>query len=82
MEQNADIAKVYSDFFPDDTVIIGDAHEYLLKHFSEYDFIWSSPPCPTHSKFRYLNDIKVYPDMKLKNVQIDYSIKSLVAKSL
>ena len=55
VEQNADIAKVYYHFFPEDKMIIGDAHEYLLKHFTEYDFIWSSPPCPTHSKINYSN---------------------------
>lgn len=65
VEQNADIANIYSDLFPNDTVIVGDAHQYLLEHFAEYDFIWSSPPCPTHSKLRFLNDIKVYPDMML-----------------
>lgn len=58
-------AKVYSDYYPDDIVIVGDAHKYLLEHFAEYDFIWSSPPCPTHSKLRFWNDEKVYPDMTL-----------------
>lgn len=44
VEYKEDIAEVYKHFFPKDTVIIGDAHEYLLNHFKEYDFIWSSPP--------------------------------------
>lgn len=48
------IAKIYQDFFPGDKVIITDAHQYLLDHFKEFDFIWSSPPCPTHSKIRYM----------------------------
>ena len=65
VEQNAEIAKIYCDFFPNDKMIVGDAHQFLLEHFAEYDFIWSSPPCPTHSKYRFLNDKKVYPDMKL-----------------
>lgn len=68
VEFNPDIAKVYQDFFPNDKVIVGDAHEYLLKHYAEFDFIWASPPCPTHSKVNYSNggrwDVK-YPDMKL-----------------
>ena len=71
VEINPDIAKIYQDFFPDDKVIITDAHQYLLEHYNEYDFIWSSPPCPTHSKLR--NNIHVgmgkckpiFPDMKL-----------------
>ena len=40
VEIDPKIAKVYQDQNPNDTVIIGDAHEYLLKHFSEFDFIW------------------------------------------
>jgi DNA (cytosine-5)-methyltransferase 1 len=53
VELNPEIAKIYQDFFPNDKVVIGDAHEYLLKHFKEFDFIWSSPPCPTHSRARF-----------------------------
>jgi DNA (cytosine-5)-methyltransferase 1 len=70
VEINPDIAKIYQDFFPDDTVIVADAHQYLLDHYKEFDFIWSSPPCPTHSRvnlFTISNGSKkaVYPDMKL-----------------
>ena len=50
VEMEADIAKVYQDNFPNDTVIVGDAHQYLLDHAAEFDFIWSSPPCQTHSR--------------------------------
>jgi len=63
-----EIANIYQDFFPDDTVIIEDAHQYLLEHFKEFDFIWSSPPCPSHSRIRYAYFGKsqaIYPDMKL-----------------
>ena len=66
------IAKIYQDFFPKDKVIVGDAHQYLLEHYDEYDFIWSSPPCQTHSRINNLNYIKKeqnqfpkYPDMRL-----------------
>jgi DNA (cytosine-5)-methyltransferase 1 len=68
IELNPDIAAIYKDFFPHDKVIITDAHKYLLEHYNEFDFIWSSPPCPTHSKVKYINQIQnkpVYPDMKL-----------------
>jgi len=68
VEFNPEIAKIYQDFFPNDTVIVTDAHEYLLQHYKEFDFIWASPPCPTHSKINYSNggrwDMK-YPDMRL-----------------
>jgi len=62
------IARIYADLYPSDTIIVGDAHRYLLDHCSEFDFIWSSPPCPSHSITNfYLNKQGVvrYPDMKL-----------------
>ncbi len=70
VEQNAEIAKIYSDFFPDDKMIVGDAHQFLLEHFAEYDFIWSSPPCQSHTRMRNLLNRfeqyeKKYPDMVL-----------------
>lgn len=71
VELKPDIAAVYQDLFPNDTVVIGDAHQYLLDHYAEYDFIWSSPPCPTHSRARFGLGFgsgkvaAVFPDMKL-----------------
>ena len=68
VENNPEIAKIYQDFFPNDKVIMGDAHQYLLNYYKEYDFIWSSPPCPTWSKVRKANisqNKPIYPDMKL-----------------
>lgn len=68
VENNPKIAKIYQDFFPKDKVIIADAHQYLLDHFKEFDFIWSSPPCPTHSvcnNFLHSQGAIRYPDMGL-----------------
>ena len=70
VEYDENVAEVYKDFFPNDRVIVTDAHEYLLNHYSEYDFIWSSPPCPTHSDIRrcgvHSGQYKAeFPDMKL-----------------
>jgi len=68
VENNKSIAKIYQNNFPDDKVIICDAHKYLLEHYKEFDFIWSSPPCQTHSGCNiFLNAQGVirYPDMKL-----------------
>lgn len=56
------IAAIYQKNFPNDLVIIGDAHQYLLEHFREFDFIWASPPCPTHSKIRKQLAIKKRKD--------------------
>jgi len=67
VESNEKIAAVYQRLNPDDTVIIGDAHDYLLNHFSEFDFIWSSPPCQTHTRMirSGRNRKPAYPDMRL-----------------
>jgi len=70
VELDSEAAKLYSERFPNDKVIIGDAHEYLLENYQEFDFIWSSPPCPTHSRARFWGfgangKNPTYPDMKL-----------------
>jgi len=65
VEINEKIAKVYSNRFPQDKVIVGNAEEHLIKHFREYDFIWASPPCPTHSVMCFSQNKKKLPDMKL-----------------
>ena len=68
IEDQEDIAKVYREFFPKDKVVVGDAHEFLLKHFQEFDFIWSSPPCQSHSGTNHFlkgQGIFRFPDMKL-----------------
>jgi DNA (cytosine-5)-methyltransferase 1 len=68
VELDPEAARLYQERFPNDTVIIADAHQYLLDHYKEFDFIWSSPPCPTHSRFNFSmknNWDLPYPDMKL-----------------
>lgn len=74
VELEPSIAEMYKQFFPQDRVIVGDAHQYLLDHYREFDFIWSSPCCQTHSRMRKniacavkpghgRNANPVYPDM-------------------
>jgi DNA (cytosine-5)-methyltransferase 1 len=65
VENNPEIARVYKEKFPNDEVIVADAHQFLLDNFDQFDFIWSSPPCPTHSRMRLNHKKKVFPDMKL-----------------
>lgn len=68
IEYDEELAKLYQERFPNDKVIVTDAHQYLLDHYKEFDFIWSSPPCPTHSKSRFARRETTetkYPDLKL-----------------
>lgn len=67
VENEPQIAKVYARLNPDDTMILGDAHQYLLDNYDKFDFIWSSPPCQTHSKMAKATRHKLrrYPDLKL-----------------
>jgi DNA (cytosine-5)-methyltransferase 1 len=74
VEYNESIAEQYQIYFPNDTVIVADAHQYLLDHYQEFQFVWSSPPCTTHTRMNK-NFAKTknaigqitprYPDMKL-----------------
>jgi DNA (cytosine-5)-methyltransferase 1 len=82
VEWDEELAKLYQERFANDTVIVADAHQYLLDHYKEFDFIWSSPPCPTHSRARYwafgANGKKPsYPDMRLYEeiIFLDYHFK-------
>jgi DNA (cytosine-5)-methyltransferase 1 len=70
VELDPEAARLYQERFPNDKVVVADAHQYLLDHFKEFDFIWSSPPCPSHSKVRISQKNRetfkfIYPDMKL-----------------
>ena len=62
VEYEPTIAQIYQDYFPNDKVIVGDAHQYLLEHFHKFDFIWSSPPCPTHSRIATSQTLSPYKD--------------------
>ena len=72
VEWDEELARLYQERFPKDKVIVADAHQYLLENFRNFDFIWTSPPCPSHSRaaFGSRKSIKashkpIYPDMKL-----------------
>jgi len=70
VEIDPELAKLYQERFPNDKVVVADAHQYLLDHYKDFDFIWSSPPCPTHSKARYWGIGRngkhpAYPEMSL-----------------
>lgn len=67
VEYDPEIARVYSELYPNDTVIVTDAHQYLIDHVQDgWDFIWSSPPCPSHSRIMVSgNHPARYPEMSL-----------------
>jgi DNA (cytosine-5)-methyltransferase 1 len=82
VEWDEELAKLYQERFSNDKVVVADAHQYLLDHYKEYDFIWSSPPCPTHSRARFWSigangKSPIYPDMKLYQeiLLLDYHFK-------
>lgn len=91
IEIDKDVAAVYQDLFPKDKVIVGDAHKYLLENYDKYDFIWSSPPCPSHSSIRNIAGVgkgqypPIYPDMQLyeeiiflrKNCKVPWVIENV-----
>lgn len=67
IENDEKIANVYKSENPNDVVVIGDAHDYLLNHYKEFDFIWSSPPCQSHTKMMKAtrHDVAKYIDLTL-----------------
>jgi DNA (cytosine-5)-methyltransferase 1 len=71
VEYDPEIAAIYKDRFPGDKVIIGDAHKYLIENYDKFDFIWSSPPCQSHSNIRHNLGVRLgkaipmYPDLTL-----------------
>lgn len=68
IEYNDNIAQEYQTKFPKDHVIVADAKDFLLHNYENFDFIWSSPPCPTHSRtnfFLHHQGKRRYPDMSL-----------------
>ena len=55
IEIDKKIAAVYQDLYPDDIVLTIDAHEYLRLNYNNFDLIFYSPPCKTHTDIRIHN---------------------------
>ncbi len=70
VEINEELAKIYDGFYPKDGVEVGDAIEFLIKHWRSFDLIWASPPCQTHSKMRYLASKRGSYDAKLPDLSL------------
>lgn len=67
IEYDPKIANLYKELNPEDSVIITDAHDFLLNNHQDFDVVWSSPPCQSHTKMirSGRNRKPIYPDMKL-----------------
>ena len=70
VEFNQELADVYKTFYPNDIVIVGDAIQFLQENWRKFDFIWSSPPCQTHSKMRYLASKRGSYQAKIPDISI------------
>ena len=58
VEFDPEIAKAYAKRYPNDKIIVGDAWDYATKNYLDFDFIWASPPCQTHSRLNIANNIR------------------------
>lgn len=57
------IAETYRDNFPDDTIIVKDVLSFVkTEDISIYDFIWTSPPCTTHTMWTMTRGYNI-PDL-------------------
>lgn len=70
VEFDPEIAKAYAKRYPNDNVIVGDAWDYAAKNYLDFDFIWASPPCQSHSRLNFCNNsrneaTRVLPDFRL-----------------
>ena len=68
VELDAELAELYQERFPNDTVIVTDAHNFILNNIQKFNYCWSSPPCPSHSRARFARretTTPIYPDLKL-----------------
>lgn len=63
------VAAEYARRYPADEVLVEDAHAYVLAHAHEFDAVWTSPPCPTHSRLAKVNAVRygreLAPDPRL-----------------
>ena len=81
VEIDPKIAKVISDRKPNRIVVVGDAYDYLLNNYPNYDAIWFSPTCQANSRMirSGKNRSPRFPDLRLYELKIflEYNFKGL-----
>ena len=70
VEFDPEIAKAYAKRYPNDNVIVGDAWDYAAKNYLNFDFIWASPPCQTHSRLNTGNNLRWQHTRKLPDFRL------------
>lgn len=70
VEFDPEIAKAYTKRYPNDNVIVGDAWDYTAKNYLNFDFIWASPPCQTHSRLNTGNNLRWEHTRKLPDFRL------------
>lgn len=67
VERYKHIAEVNQKLHPKHKVIVGDAMQFLLDNHQDYDIVWASPNCQSHSRMvkATRHDIRKYPEMEL-----------------
>jgi DNA (cytosine-5)-methyltransferase 1 len=78
IEIDTRIAYIYHKRFPDDDIIVGDSINYLEKHFHEFDFIWASPPCKSHSRMTNTHVGRRYKGWNMKCKIPDMALYGLI----
>lgn len=68
IDDNLNSLKIYSKRFSSDITIFGDAYEFLERRMDEFDFIWASPPCQSHSRLNTTCQNMRIPDMRLYGI--------------
>lgn len=52
VELDERIAAEYARRYPQDQTLVEDAHAFVLERAHQFDAVWTSPPCPTHSRIQ------------------------------
>lgn len=78
------IALEYARRYPNDRVLVEDAHQFILENATSFDAVWTSPPCPTHSRIMRSKRVKPTPDPRLweeigflRQLEISYVVENV-----